>query len=335
MGRPKRCPIQIERTKTLCRSLCYEQGIACNAYRFEATFEPTEYKKRTDDTIQRKQKFYRLFKGKHTISESTLTQISKMENTKSSVALYKSSLWQSLVPSIWDYADKPRTRTKGLKEAAKFQKDREEYWLKFFSSLSPSLQKIALKCDAEGQSIKGVNHNTAEQLLKHGDIEALACAIAIHRASPHHLWAYELSSTITKLCGWVFSNPSFIDSVELIYDLLTNKYSAIDPIVNIYDKSFCKKDDWGQCFYIFDYIAKNNEYIRRCSSIGLKITPKSLKQIFALSEKGNKQLIFEEMGRYLNKEEYILSTEDHGLLWLISALNKNQRNKASIKNLNT
>ena len=349
MGRPKKCPIQIMRTKTLCRSLCYEQKIPCNAYQFEKVFETTTYVPREDDTIQRKQKFYRLFNGVHTISESTLKQISEMENTENSLALYYSSLWEALSPHNTDfedgiisydslYLDKTKDQkiqncqlnAEEIKEKEQTLKERQLHWLRFFKTLRPSLQAIALKCDDDGMSeIKGVNQFTCKQLLKEGDIEALACAIAIHRASPLHVRGFKLSSAIAKLAGWILANPAFKDSKKEILNILVNKYRALDADVSIYDRNFChslNRPGFGH----FDLINKNREYIKRCVKLGIDITPKNLKHIFVTSEKGNKQLIFEEMGIVLNHQEYELADSSNGLRWLISDLNKNLRNKLCI-----
>ena len=349
MGRPKRCPIQIERTKTLCRSLCYEQKIFCNAYQFEKVFETTKYDKRLDGTIQRKQKFYRLFNGTHTISKSTLKQISEMKNTENSLALYYSSLWEALSPhksdfeeEIFTYADlypegtEAQTKQncqlieKAIKEKDQAFKERKLHWLRFFKTLRPSLQAIALKCDDEGVSeIKKVNQFTCKQLLKEGDIEALACAIAMHRASKLNLTDFKLGSAIAKLTGWILANPAFKDSQKEILNILVNKYRALDADVSIYDKNFCHSQS-KPGFVHFDLINKNREYIKRCVELGLDITPKNLKHIFVTSEKGNKQLIFEEMGKVLKHKEYELADSSNGLRWLISEVNTHLRNKISI-----
>lgn len=334
MGRPKKCPIQIERTKTLCRSLCYEQKIPCNAYQFEKGFETTIYKPRRDKTIQRKQKFYRLFNGVHTISESTLKQISEMENTENSLALYYSSLWEALTPNKWDIDGYPLTYTERVLKNSELQEEREKHWISFFKTLRPSLQKIALKSDDKGIAvIKGVNQFTSAQLLKEGDIESLACAIAIYRASPLHKWRFELSGVIAKLLGWTLANRAFKGSQQLIVDILVNQYRALDYDVNIYDRNFSHSDTVKDCFLIFDLIIKNREFITRCNKLGLVVNTKDLKHIFVLSERGDKQLIYEEMEKTLNSNGYEFNAKSNGLHLLISGLNKHRRSKVSVDTL--
>lgn len=313
IGRPPQCPIDCLQTQVLMHSLCEELGVPHTGGQLERIFEiqPLDGEDtREDGTRQRNGKFRRLMRGLHAASPRTIKTISSNPNTTNSKTLYNSSLWQAL-----KYGEKTPV------------------WIDFFKTLRPSLQDIALKTDSDNQQkIKKVNRYTGGRLLKEGDIEALACAIAIHRATPFTIWQHKLSSAITKLMGWVFAKPAFVESKRKLCDLICNEFRATDFDVEVFDENFCKPYDNIPCYTIYNLINKNIEFISRAREIGLIRHNKDFKNMFILSDKGDKQRIFEEMKLVLTLDYYELTDKGKGLYWFVSELNKHHRQDLDIFN---
>lgn len=313
-GRPQKCPIDCLQTQVLMHSLCEELGVPHTGGQLERIFEkkPVDGEDERDDgTRQRNGKFRRLMRGLHSASHRTIETIFSNPNTTDSKALRNSSLWQAL-----KYGENTPN------------------WLNFFKTLRPSLQDIALTTNANNQLIiKRVNRYTGGRLLKEGDIEALACAIAIHRATPLTVWQYKLSSAICKLLGWTLANPAFVESTRKLCDLICNRFRAMDFDAEIYDKNFCCPSKEQPFYTIFDLANKNTEFISRAKAIGLIRHDKDLKHLVILSEQGDKQRIFEEMEQVLTKQDFQLIGKGKGLYWFVTELNKHHRKKIDLFNV--
>jgi hypothetical protein len=310
-GRPKRCPIQCLQTQVLMHSLCEELGVPHTGGQLERIFEKTylnDEDLRDDGTRQRNGKYRRLLKGQHCAAPRTMKEIQKNKHTQYSIKLYYSSLWQALAPH------------NSLNE-----------WLNFFRKLRPSLQSIALTNEpSDDQLIKQINRHTANKLLREGDIEALACGIALHRASPFSVWKGRLSCAVAKLMGWVLAEPAFDGFEKQLGNFVYNHYGVTTADLTHYDRNFCTPNKFAPYFFIFELAKKNREFINMAKTLGLLRSPKDHARLFYLSDRGDKQRIFDEMQLVLIKDHYELVDSGKGLYWLTQELDKHHKEKLSL-----
>jgi len=291
-------------------SLCEELCIPHRGGQLERIFQTVKYAPRDDGTTQRNGKFDRHIKGLHSVAPSTIEQIKKFKGSSHSIKLYESSLWQALTPN-----------------------EKNPDWLVFFQSLRPSLQSIALTNEpVSSQSIKKLTRYTALTLIREGDIEALACAIALHRCSPFSQWQNKakLSTTIAKLLGWILADPAFKGFEKSIGNLVYNHYEVITADLSHYDPNFCTPKKFAPYFFIFELAAKNREYIDKARNLKLLRSTKDLDRLFTLSDKGDKQLILNEMKLTLIHRKPEITRVKKGLNWLISELNKFHKDKLDL-----
>lgn len=185
--------------------VCKRAGISKKGYQLEQHFEPEKITLRAAGIRQRSGKWDRLVALKTFPSEATIQLIEK--HYPGSRYYLEMPLWEALQPTL-----------KGSKE-----------WIQFYHALRPALRDAALSLVSPENNtvrIKHVHSKALDNILFEGDVDALACVIALLRhAKSCHAGEYPrriIEWKIHALLFGVLNHEPFILKNHIIYKLFVH-----------------------------------------------------------------------------------------------------------------
>lgn len=311
-GRPKRNPVEIIWTLVLMREACFAAKIEFKGCQLEKHFEPETIKLHRSGTLQRSGKWDRYVRGKSTPGQETIDKIKKR------------------YPELHHYyfSDSP------LWAAMRAGEQTDEYWITFYQSLRPSLQKHIFVSDT-GQSTRlkrrKLRSSSIDAILREGDLDALACLVALMRdgQNPPPSFKYQnLELAVYNLLFWTLTA-----SVPGSFSHLIWAYFVTFIIEK--DRTYFHHENLWQLSReeITDVVSFHHASMLKAEDLGLILQGKQTREFLYWKYKGNSQLIFKEIVEAQKVEKYELKEAPRGLKWLVKQLNKTRPKSEHIGNI--
>jgi hypothetical protein len=163
LGRPKRNPIEAIKTKVYMSEVCFRAGLAFKGCQLEAHFEPDKIVEGKSGLQQRSCKWDRYINGTKSPSPKQIEKIESRYPSKTLAYLRSMPLWDAL----------------------KAGEQNEAQWVNLYKSLRLSLQRHIFVTSAaigtEPFQRKKLRKSAIDAILREGDLDALACLIALMR----------------------------------------------------------------------------------------------------------------------------------------------------------
>lgn len=278
-----------------------EAGIKKTGYQLEQYFQPDNMKKPDDEEfLKRSGKWERLVALKTFPSEATIQLI---EQRLPGARYYlEMPLWEALQPE-------PKSNNE---------------WVQFYRKLRPALCNAALSLTTDNDHavrVKHVRSKALDDILFEGDVDALACTIALLR----HAKSSQAGADACRLIEWKIN--------ALLFGVLNRR-----PFCNhklVFYKAFKKFvicEDDGNFFFppMWNYSDKDfhlksqlqNDIMLMAEDIGLIIPIKEEQYFLYLIRKANLFSVYQELKEAKQVKQWQVKKSRDGLEWVIRKLNQ-------------